>query len=171
MTKPYVDEKVLNAVRCYHWRRRHRKEYNKQIRQWNEKHPERRKEIARTWARKNKENRKEYLQDWRKSNPGKVQAQRKRRRSRQRHRRYHYEVRRGIVVAVTCIICQELVLGQRWGEKMYCKDCKRKVDRKIPRSIIQRLAMHPSFHEMTLELKAWKTIKEMRETRKYSMPI
>lgn len=171
MTKPYINEKVLNAVRCYHWRRHHRQKCRNSTKQWNEKHPERRKKIANKWARNNKQKRKESLDNWRKKNPDKVKAQQKRTQKRRYQRRYHYQQRKGIVVAVTCLVCNDLVIGQRWGEKLYCPDCKKKACRKIPRSIIEQLTMHPSFSEMSRELKIWKTIKELREAKKYSMPI
>jgi hypothetical protein len=76
-------------------------------------------------------------------------------------------VRNGIVVAVTCIICEELVLGQRWGEKLYCERCVKKVQRKVPRSVIMDLANHPSFSELPRDLKAWKTIMEIRRENKH----
>jgi len=65
-----------------------------------------------------------------------------------------------IVVAVTCIFCDDIIIGKR-GKKL-CRSCQTKWAMKIPRHIMETLEQFPSFHRMPKDLLAWHRIHRLR---------
>ena len=173
MTKQVIDEKVLNAVRCRRYRRKHRKEYNKKMRDWSHAHPERKKEIVKKWCDNNKEQRKIALQKWRKDNPDKLRKQRLRIKNKRRAHRYHYQMRKGVTVAVTCIVCESIILTkiQKGRRPAYCDGCRKKMAYCTPKKAIYDINNHPSFKPMDNDLLAWKRITEIRKKKLGELPF
>lgn len=66
-----------------------------------------------------------------------------------------------IVVAVSCIFCDEVVPGK--GGKRLCDACYYKWMRKIPLRVLCDIGNHPSFQEFPSELLVWKRIVDMRD--------
>ena len=66
-----------------------------------------------------------------------------------------------IIVAVSCIICGDIIPGH--GGKKICDECESKWERTIPEIIMDRLTKWPSFQMMPPELIAWKRILYLRK--------
>ena len=77
-----------------------------------------------------------------------------------------YRDNKEIVVAVTCVFCDDIVPG-RIGKKV-CNDCSMKWGRKTPAKIMDTLTMHPSFTPMSKEILIWKRIVDYRNDGIYS---
>jgi hypothetical protein len=72
-----------------------------------------------------------------------------------------------IVVAVTCIFCDEIILGH--SGKRICPDCYLKWSRKIPQKIQEILASWSSFKFLPRDLLAWRRIMYYRDGGIYSL--
>jgi len=66
-----------------------------------------------------------------------------------------------VVVAVTCIVCDDVIIGN--GGKKICDECKPKWERTIPNYICEQLNQHGSFQELPKDLLAWKHIMDFRK--------
>jgi hypothetical protein len=71
------------------------------------------------------------------------------------------------VVAVTCIFCDEIILGHR-GKKV-CPDCQKKWCRQIPQAVSDTLAKWYSFKLLPPDLRAWKRIQYHRKQGIYTL--
>jgi hypothetical protein len=72
-----------------------------------------------------------------------------------------------IVVAVTCIFCDNIILGR--GSKRICHDCYLKWGRQIPRKIRETLTSWPSFKLLPPDLLAWRRIEYYRKRGIYTL--
>lgn len=72
-----------------------------------------------------------------------------------------------IVVAVTCIFCDEILPGH--GGKKVCRKCQFKWQSTTPRKIVTALANCSSFKRLSRDLLAWKRIIEYRAHGVYSL--
>lgn len=71
-----------------------------------------------------------------------------------------YDNNKEIIVAVTCIFCEEIILGGA-GKKV-CNECMEKWSRAVPRWVVEALRIRSSFHHLKKELRIWKHIIELR---------
>jgi len=78
-----------------------------------------------------------------------------------------YQNNAEIVVAVTCIFCDEIIPG-RTGKRV-CRDCMMKWCRVTPQKIRDILASWPSFTLLPKDLLAWRRIMHYRNKGIYSL--
>lgn len=72
-----------------------------------------------------------------------------------------YDDTKEIVVAVSCIFCDDIIPGT--GGKRICRDCLTRWGRKTPRSVLHTVLSHSSFEHYPRELLSWKRIIFLRE--------
>jgi hypothetical protein len=72
-----------------------------------------------------------------------------------------------IVVAVTCIFCEDIILGH--GGKKICPDCSSKWRRYIPQEILETLKSWSSFSQLPRDLLAWNRIIRYRKQGIYTL--
>lgn len=85
-------------------------------------------------------------------------------RFRREHPKYNgdrYRNNMDFVVAVTCVFCEEIVLGH--GGRRLCDDCMVKWERRPPSWVVFGLSSNPSFMEMPRDLLVWKRIVDLRK--------
>ncbi len=72
-----------------------------------------------------------------------------------------------VVVAVTCVICGDIVIGN--GGRRLCHCCKTKWERTIPLYVYETITQWASFEQMPKDILAWKRIMDFRKEG-YSLP-
>ena len=80
---------------------------------------------------------------------------------RKRHYRHIRDNMIEVVVAVTCVICDDIIIG-RAGKK-FCASCKSKWDDPVPKYVLEQLRIRNSFEKIPEELVAWKRIVDLRK--------
>lgn len=153
--------KVLSNRRNKKYRRKHRKELRLRSEKYRDLYPERIKKACDKWRKNHPEDARNNLERWRKHNPVKRSLQAHRYYMKKKHKMYTWEVRKGVVVAVTCIYCEELILTNR-PQRKFCVGCKHKRYRAVPRYVRDAIEHHPSFTPMSEDLRIWKRIIYLR---------
>lgn len=87
----------------------------------------------------------------------------------QRRWRRYRDSTKDVVVAVSCVFCDEIIIGNA-GKKI-CSSCKQKWERTVPNYIELAINSLNSFAQIPEELRAWKRIIDVRHEGIYQISL